>query len=171
MSRSTSDNILAAKMAAETGNAVPPGGMITPWFNGWMGGPVKVVSTNGRKLLVSQRTLYRDSFEEVQGIQPADFGEEELFSWYDSALIDYMRGDWLLIANRGTGEANVEITIGSIRMHDPANPANDFFTIPEGGVITPAFSNFMGGPVTITCTTGQQLLTSQRVLYKDGLYR
>jgi hypothetical protein len=164
-------NILAARLAAATGNAIPPGGIAIPSFSGMMGGPVRVVSTNSRKLLVSQRTLYRDSFEEVQGVQPADFGQEELFSWYDSALVDYMRGDWLLIANRGSGEARVEIDIGSTRMHDPNNPANDFFIIPEGGVITPSFSNFMGGPVKITCTSGQPLLTSQRVLYKDGLYR
>ena len=86
-------------------------------------------------------------------------------------LASFMRGDWILISNQGTGEARVEIHIAGVRMADPDNPGNEFFTIPEGSMIMPQFNNTKGGPVQVSCLTGQPLLASQRVLYKDGLSR
>jgi len=162
---------LLARYSAAGSNPIPPGGIVTPSFEGRMGGPVRVVSTNASKLMVSQRVVFKDSFEEIQGFSPADIGDDLALTWYDSTLIDYMRGDWILVANRGSGEARVEIWVGGSRMHDPSNPGNDYFTVPEGGIITPQFANFMGGPIRVISTTGQQLLVSQRVLYKDGLSR
>lgn len=159
---------LKAVYSSANGNAIPPGGIVTPSFSETMGGPVRVVSTNGRKLMVSQRVLFKDSFDEVQGFSPAAAAPVLTLPWYDSTPVNYMRGDWLLVANRGAGDARVEIWVGHDKMHDPANPANDFFTIPEGGMVTPQFSNLMGGPVWVTSTTGQPLMLSQRVLFKDG---
>lgn len=152
-------------------NAIPTGGMATPSFANLTDGPVRVVSTNAQSLLVSQRVVYKDSFEEVQGVPSAGLAPEQVFSWYDSSLVNYMLNNWVLIANMGTGEATVEIRIGGVKMNDPENPGNDFFTVPENGIITPSFNNYMGGPVEITATSGQPLMVSQRVLYKDGLAR
>ena len=76
-----------------------------------------------------------------------------------------MSGDWILVANEGSGDATVEIWVGGAKMHDPANPGNDFFTVPEGGRVTPLFSNLMGGPVRVVSASSQPLLVSQRVLY------
>lgn len=163
--------ILVARYSTAGGNAIPAGEMVTPRFPNLMTGPVRVVSTNGQPLMSSQRVLYRDSFEEIQGIKPSTLTGDEWFTWYDSMLASFMRGDWILVSNQGTGEARVEIYIAGVRMEDPANTGNEFFTIPEGGMITPQFSNTKGGPVRVTCLTGQPLLTSQRVLYKDGLIR
>ncbi|MHB0866131.1 MAG: glucosaminidase domain-containing protein [Thermoleophilia bacterium] len=162
---------LKAQYRTADGNAIPVGGIVTPVFPGVTDGPVRVVSTNGQKLMASQRVIFRDSFEEVQGIPPTGFSSRQLFTWYDSTLINYMRGNWILVANQGTGDATVEVYIDGIKMHDPDTPANDFFTIPEGGRITPQFANTMGGPVRVVCLTGQPLLMSQRVLFKDGMIR
>jgi len=160
-----------AVYAAAGGNAIPPGGIVTPEFPSLTDGPVQVVSTNGQPLLASQRTIFRDSFEENPGTLPASLSADQWFTWYDSRLVDYMRGDWLLVSNQGTGQATVEIYIGGVKMNDPANPGNDWFTVPEGGRITPQFENVMGGPVLVRSVTGQPLLTSQRVLFKEGLNR
>lgn len=111
------------------------------------------------------------SFNEVAGIPEAALASSFYFPWYDSTLIDYMRGDWLLVSNMGTGTATVEIYIGEWKMNDPEHPGNDYFSVPEGGSVTPHFWNFRGGPVKIVATTGQPLLTSQRLLYKEGLTR
>ncbi|MHB8168746.1 MAG: glucosaminidase domain-containing protein [Thermoleophilia bacterium] len=162
------DNLVAS-YSANTGNPIPPGGIVTPSFPQMMDGPVHVHCLNGQPLLASQRVLFRDSFEEVQGTPPAEIVADQWFSWYDSALADFMRGNWILVANRGSATASVEIYIGGVRMHDPANPANGYFTIPAGGRIAPEFPNTVGGPVHVISTNGQPLLTSQRVLYKDGL--
>lgn len=162
---------LVDRYSAATGDAIPVGSMVTPQYHDVMTGPVHVVSTNGQPLMASQRVLYRDSFEEVQGIKPGSLTSEQWFTWYDSMLSSYMRGDWILISNQGSGEATVEIYVGGIKMNDPNNPGNDFFTVPQGGIITPQFTNLKGGPVRVVCLTGQPLLMSQRVLYKDGLIR
>ncbi len=163
--------VLRARYSAAGGNPIPAGGMVTPQFPNVIDGPVQVVSSNGQPLMVSQRVLFRDSFEEVQGTLPARLDTEQYFTWYDSKMENYMRGNWILIANQGTGTATAEVYIGGEKMTDPLNPANDFFTIPEGGRITPAFDNLMNGPVKVICTSGQDLMVSQRVLYKEGLIR
>ena len=161
-------NVLRARYSSATGNAIPPGGRVTPVFPDLMDGPVQAVSTNGQPIMASQRVLNRDSFEEVPGTPPAGLTTEQLFTWYDSQPSNFMTGDWILVANHGSGEATVEIYVGGVKMHDPSNPANDYFTIPEGGRITPQFPNLMGGPVRVVSTTGQPVMVSQRVLYKYG---
>ena len=161
---------LVASYSDATGNAIPPGGIVTPQFDGLMDGPVYVHSLNGQPLLASQRVLFRNSFEEVQG-RPASSIEDQWFPWYDSKRFDYMAGDWLLISNLGSSDARVRIEIGNLRLHDAANPGNDYFTVPARGRITPSFTNLMGGPVHVVSLDGQPLLASQRVLYKDGLIR
>ena len=162
---------LKARYSAAGGNPIAPGGMVTPVFDHVTNGPVRVVSTNGQPLMVSQRVLFRSSFEELQGTPPSRLEPEQLFTWYDSMLSNYMWGNWILVANQGSGDARVEIYIGRNRMRDPANPANDFFTIPEGGRITPQFHNLTDGPVRVVCTSGQPLMVSQRVLFKEALIR
>jgi len=160
-----------ARYSTVVGNPILPGEMVTPTFPHLTGGPVQVICTNDQPIMASQRVVYRESFEEVQGTLPTDLSDTQFFTWYDSTLIDYMWGDWLLVSNMGAGTATVEIYTGEIRMHDQQNPGYDYFTIPEGGTITPHFWNHRGGPIKIVSTTGQPLLTSQRVLYKEGLTR
>jgi len=162
---------LRARYSAAQGNPIPPGAMVTPTFDRVMDGPVRVVSTNGQPLMASQRVLFRNSFEEVQGTLPERLATEQFFTWYDSKLVNYMRGNWILVGNMGSGPATVEIYVGVSKMHDAEHPENDFFTVPEGGRITPQFRNLMDGPVRVVCTSGQQIMVSQRVLFKEGLTR
>ncbi|MHB1003781.1 MAG: hypothetical protein ACYC1B_08165, partial [Thermoleophilia bacterium] len=47
---------------------VPAGGRVTPTFPGQMNGPVQVKSTQeGQQLVVSQRTTFYNSFDELPG--------------------------------------------------------------------------------------------------------
>jgi len=158
--------VLKASYSAAGGNAIAPGGVVAPSFESLTAGPVEIVSTNGQPLLVSQRMLFRDSFEEVQGVPEAGLATEQLFSWYDSTAGSSMGGDWIMVTNPGPGVARVEIRFGPTSMVDPANPGNLYIDIPEGGSISPQFANIMGGPVRVISLTGQPLLSSQRVLYK-----
>lgn len=157
--------------SAASGNAIPAGQMVTPTFPHRTDGPVRVVSTNGQPLMVSQRVIFRQSFEEVLGTLPSGQTSEQWFTWYDSKLFDFMWGDWLMISNLGAGAATVEIRIGDSLMADPDQPGNSYFTIPDHGRITPHFHNLRGGPVRVVATSGQPLMVSQRVLYKEGLVR
>jgi hypothetical protein len=47
-------------------------------------GSVRVVSTNGLKILTSQRVLYDTSFNEVTGYPGDKLSAEYGFPWYDS---------------------------------------------------------------------------------------
>ncbi len=181
---------------------IAPRGRITPQFPGRMGGPVYVTCQDcnqGEKLIVSQRTIFKDSFHEEDGIllepagtfgsstwtypipvpgpgqtipwQPSnDIGADAWFNWYDSKPADNMAGDWILIANLGGTPADANITIGGTSMINPAT-GNTHFPIGAGSIITPHFANLMKGPVFVgcfNCTSGQLLLTSQRVIYKNS---
>ncbi len=139
---------------------VPPGGQITPSFPNTTDGPVKVTSTNGQPLIVSQRVLYLDSFNEVLGVPESKLSTEYHFTWYDSKPENNMRGNWILIGNQDFGDALVDVYIGEELMGS--------YTIPEGGRVTPQFENFMDGPVRVTCTNGKRLIVSQRILYKSS---
>ncbi|MHB9111461.1 MAG: glucosaminidase domain-containing protein [Thermoleophilia bacterium] len=160
------DGALKASYTAAGGNAVASGGIVAPSFVSLTDGPVEIVSTNGQPLLVSQRVLFRDSFEEVQGVPEAGLATDQYFPWYDSTAGSSMGGDWIMVTNPGPGIAQVEIWIGDVLVHDPAHPGTPYFDIPDGGSITPSFANTMGGPVRVVSLTGQPLLASQRVLYK-----
>lgn len=157
---------LKASYTAEGNNAIAPGAVVAPSFAFLTDGPVEVVSTNGQPLLVSQRVLFRDSFEEVQGVPDAGLATDQYFPWYDSTAGSSMGGDWIMVTNPGPGTARVQIWIGETLVHDPAHPGTPYFDIPDGGSITPSFASTMGGPVRVFSVTGQPLLASQRVLYK-----
>ena len=136
---------------------VPAGGQITPDFPNTTDGPVKVTSTNGQPLIVSQRVLYLDSFNEVLGMPESKLSTEYHFTWYDSRPENNMRGNWILIGNQDAGDAIVDVYIGQELMGS--------YTIPEGGYVTQQYAGVMDGPVRVVCTNGNRLIVSQRILY------
>jgi hypothetical protein len=144
---------------------IGPHQSVTPTYPELMDGPVRVVCkdcTGGKKILVSQRILYRDCFEEVQGTAPGGLSDEQYFGWYDFKAANSMNGNWLLIANQGVGNAVVDVYIGA----SPTPIAS--YNIGEGNRVTPQFPEVMDGPVRVLSRHGQPLMVSQRVLYKDS---
>lgn len=138
---------------------------VTPTYPDLRDGPVRVICTDcttGQKIMVSQRTLYRDSFEEVQGTPPAGLTEREFFGFYDYTAASSMNGNWLLIANQGVGETTVDVYIGS-----SATPLATY-KIGEGDRVTPMFPELQDGPVRVVSRNNQPLMVSQRTLYKDS---
>lgn len=142
------------------GYTIGEGERITPTFDNVMSGPVKVVSTNGKRLIVSQRVLFKDSFEEVQGLASSDFGTDLWFTWYDSKAGNGMRGNWILVANTSQQTANVDIYIGGTYMESRQ--------VAAGGEIIPSYYDTMAGPVRVVCTNGVPIMATQRVIYLDS---
>jgi len=112
--------------------------------------------------MVSQRVLYRDSFEEVQGTPPAGLTEKEFFGWYDFTAANDMRGNWLLIANLGTGTTTVDVFIG------PSPTPLATYDIGEGDRVTPMFPELRDGPVRVSSRNNQPLMVSQRTIYRNS---
>ncbi len=156
---------------------VPGNGRITPQFPGTIGGPVRVVSLDARELLVSQRVLYGDSFNEVMAVRETDLDNDYYFTWYDSLPANNMKGNWILVGNvSDSAAAEVYISIGGQPMLNPGwqqdGSADQYsYRIEPGGVITPSYPDTIGGPVHVTCTNcdaGHNLIVSQRVIYGDA---
>ncbi len=147
---------------------VNPGQEITPHYPNTMDGPVEVISKNGQPLLTSQRVIFGRTFNEVIGVRASDLDTSYYFPWYDSKVEHGMGGNWILVGNEGSTAAHVEIYVGGAKMHDPANPNNDYFTVQPGSEITPTFPGLMAGPVKVISTNGQPLICSQRVIYKSS---
>ena len=144
---------------------IAPHQSVTPTYAELMDGPVRVVCTgcpDGKNILVSQRILYKGSFEEVQGTPPAGLGDELYFGWYDSKKANFMNGNWVLIANQGVSNAVVDVNLGS-----STTPIGTY-RIGEGDRVTPQYYETMDGPLRVTSRGGQPLMVSQRVLFKDS---
>ena len=129
------------------------------WDN-TMGGPVKVISTGGDALMVTQRVFYKNSFNEVAAIEGDNLDSSYYFTWYDSRAAHGMNGNWLLIANEDSQQATVDVYIGANRVGT--------YTINPGKDVTPVYPETMGGPVHVVSTNGMKLMVSQRVVYHDS---
>lgn len=140
--------------------SIPVGGRVTPSYANTTDGPVKVISTNSQPLIVSQRVLYKDSFNEVLGVPESKLGAEYNFTWYDSKRENNMKGNWILIGNMDTEDAVVDVFIGGNLMGR--------YDIPVGGRITPQYPGVMDGPVKVTSVNGQTIIASQRILYMNS---
>ncbi|MBI5871266.1 MAG: hypothetical protein HZB44_10010 [Actinobacteria bacterium] len=139
---------------------IPVGGRVTPSYPDTTDGPVRVVSTNMQPLIVSQRVLYKDSFNEVLGVPESKLSSEYVFTWYDNKPENSMRGNWVIIGNMDTGDAAVDVYIGGTLMGS--------YVVPEGGRATPSYPDVMDGPVRVVSTNGKKLIVSQRMLFKDS---
>ncbi|MFA5802092.1 MAG: IPT/TIG domain-containing protein, partial [Thermoleophilia bacterium] len=152
---------LGDSVTAAADVAVPAGGSLH-WqsFLPRTTGPVHVVSSNGQPLIVSQRVLYKNSFNEVQGAYATDLGTGARFNWYDN-LTPGIVGDWILVGSAGTG-TDMNIQIGALAAGTP-NIASK--------TTVPSIFPMAGGPVEVACSGcggSDKFVISQRVLYKDS---
>ena len=133
---------------------IPPGGRVTPQYDGFIGGPVIV--TSDIDVFASQRALFNGSFNEYAGISETSLGTDYYFTWYDNR--DSNMQAWMLVGNpSATLSANVNITIGD------GSVVDEDYVIPPGGRITPQYDSFIGGPIIVTSDI--DVFASQRALF------
>lgn len=136
-----------------------------PAFPGTMGGPVKVAALEGTPEIISQRSLYNDSLEEINGFAEDRLTSHYYFSWYDT--VSPGARDWVLIANPGASTVAADIYIAGEKMN--TSP----YSINPGGIVTPEFRNVIGGPVEVVAyapgdpLSPRNVMATQRVLW-DG---
>lgn len=131
---------------------------VTPKYSGVVNGPVKVVSTTGGGLLVSERVTCNGSFSELPAVPQDELSSEQLLAWYDEQSPGMK--NWVLIANQGSQTAEVDVIIaGEIKGH---------YTVPAGSIVAPEFPQTMNGPVRVVANNGQPLSVSSRVLYNGA---
>lgn len=135
-------------------------------YAGIMGGPVKVLSLGGSSQVVSKRTLYGDSFEEINALEESRLDSHYYFTWYDAKSPGAK--DWVLIANPGETTVEADIYIAGRKMN--ASP----YQIAAGSYTTPEFPGIMGGPVEIVAyepgnpSVPRKVIASQRVIWSGN---
>lgn len=95
------------------------------------GGPVKITSTTGQPLIVSQQVRFKGSFMEVLATGLNHLAQNYVFK-EEAAPQDQILASRILIGNPGTGGVRVEIRTGGRLLSDPDNPGNDYLLIAGG---------------------------------------
>ncbi len=130
--------------------SIAPGGDVTPNFPGVIGGPVEVTVTGG-DAIISQRSIWGPSFEEVPG--SASLASDYHWTWYDESEPGVR--NWVMIANPNTSAVHYQVLVsGNVVTQGNLGPGA--FAIPE-------FPGTIGGPVEVTASGN--VVASQRVLW------
>lgn len=159
----------------KSGGPIAPGANETPVFPGVMGGPVRVKTypdaahTTLAKSIVSQRSLWGPSFEEVLGKPYATLAPSYYWTWYDQKSAGAR--NWVLVANPSTADT-ITATV-SFTDQDTGMPVSVSSDIAPTGRWTPMFPGRMGGPVVVRAyraggswpADARNVITSQRVLW------
>lgn len=146
------DVFIAGRKMNSSPYRINAGGCATPEFPGVLGGPVEVTAyepgspSTPRKVIVSQRVIWSGNFNEVMGIPASQLASDYHYTWYD--MKSEGASDWVLISNPGSSEMVAEVSVGGVKMANPAT-GRHYFRISAGGTISPSFPGVMGGPVEV----------------------
>lgn len=160
-------DVLINSQLVDSNAALASYGTWTPSFPGMMAGPVEVICRDCKpndKLVVSQRVLFKNTFNEVIMPERADLGTSYKFPWYDNYQPSGMLGDWIMMTNTDpSAAATVDVEVcGAAVSGSP-------FTIPAGTsypIQLPYGTTC--GPVSVTGQGAEKLLVTQRVLFWDS---
>lgn len=149
-----------------------PGQTATVMIPGKVDGPVEVLTVrhnSGIPLnsIVSQRTLWGPSFEEVPGFPYLSLPSLYYWTWYDQQSAGV--SNWVQVANPdGANPLHYEITIAG---QDPApGPTCSKGTLAAGEMTNCQFPDKMNGPVKVQAwnpikTAPMDIVASQRVIW------
>ncbi|HXQ37089.1 MAG TPA: hypothetical protein VN843_23970, partial [Anaerolineales bacterium] len=137
--------------------SIAPGARVFPRY-GINAGPVHVVSTNGVNIFTSERTKFKNSFNEVMGYPGDQLATEYWFTSYDDkGMITY-----LVVGNPSTSQtAEVDVYIGGNKMNT-SGPIQ----IAPGQRVFPRYG-INAGPVQVVSTNGVDIFTSERTRFGE----
>ncbi|MHB1390995.1 MAG: M4 family metallopeptidase [Thermoleophilia bacterium] len=143
--------------------SVVPNQSLPVSYDGVMGGPVTLASLDGGAAIVSRRTLYGDSLDEVAGMDESRLTSHYVFTWYDAQSPG--ASDWILIANPGATAVQADIYIAGKKMNSVP------YSIAAGTSVAPEFPGVMAGPVDVIAyepgapSVPRNVMATQRVLW------
>ncbi|MHB8793204.1 MAG: M4 family metallopeptidase [Thermoleophilia bacterium] len=142
---------------------VDPANATAASFNGTSGGPIRVESLDGKQEIISKRTLYGDSFEEITAMEEERLDDTYFFTWYDAQSSGSR--DWILIANPSATAVEADVYIDGQKMNTTP------YRVEAGAFVAPEYAGIMGGPVVVvgyepgSPSAPRNILVSQRVLW------
>ncbi|HXQ32594.1 MAG TPA: hypothetical protein VN843_01100, partial [Anaerolineales bacterium] len=145
------------KMNTSGSIQIAPGQRVFPRY-GINAGPVHVVSTNGVNIFTSERTKFKNSFNEVMGYPGDQLATEYWFTSYDDkGMITY-----LVVGNpHETQTAEVDVYIGGNKMNTSGS-----IQIAPGQRVFPRYG-INAGPVRVVSTNGVEVFASERTRFGE----
>lgn len=144
-------------------------------YMGKMGGPLRVNASNNLPL-VSERSLFGNSFEEIWAVPYDELDSHYWWPVYDSSTQGMK--NWILAANPWENQENI---IAKIRIHRPPSEGGDIIeskNLAPGETWTPIYQGVFGGPVEMTAwaasgseynpADARKVIASQRVLWNGA---
>lgn len=169
----TFDQYLQAEHLNSSPLTVDPGRAIPERFVDKFGGPLKVVTGNSNASLISERSLFGNSFEEIWATPYDELDSHYYWPWYDGNSMS----DWVMVANPRENTDSV-IVKAVLHIGDPSFPFPDpsqTKQLAPGESWPCAFNGWIGGMVEVTAwsangsesnpTDARKVIASQRVLY------
>jgi hypothetical protein len=126
-------------------------------------GPVKVISTNGTKIVASERVAYSpdggttwSSYSELMGLPINQVATSYTFPWYNNLDLNSQ----LRFGNVGTANTTVTVTIGGV--------VKGTYNLAPNASQRISYAGLDAGPVRITSSGNVPIIASMRVAYFDG---
>ena len=134
------------------------GGAVSKFYDGVVGGPVVVQSTNGVNILASEHRNYQASFSETLG-----YPDNQLTTkyWFTRYAYNSNVKTWILVANPDPSQtANVSVYIGD------GNTPIESFSLAAGATVSKFYDGVVGGPAQVVSTNGVKILASEHRNYQ-----
>jgi hypothetical protein len=135
----------------------PNGGMRTS-YAGANSGPARVISTNNKAVVASQRVIYGGgSYSEMMGLPFEQLSKEYLFPYYNNVAMDSQ----LRVSNVGGADTTITVYLGTQQI--------DQYTLAAGGATRKNYPGKNSGPLRVT-SSSSNILATIRVLYAGSSY-
>lgn len=141
-------------------------------YMGKMGGPLRVNASNNLPL-VSERSLFGNSFEEVWAVPYDELDSHYWWPVYDSSTPGMK--NWILAANPWENQEDITVRI---RINRPDSDLTETHTLAPGETWTPIYTGVFGKPVEMTAWSAsgsefnpadaRKVIASQRVLWNGA---
>lgn len=146
---------------------VPQGQTVPIFFNDFLGGPIRV-SSQDPYLMVSERSLFGNSFEEVWATPYDKLESHYYWPWYDNVNMK----NWVMVANPLENYQDVWAQVKVKGGHQAVKK------LAPGEAWTPEFPGVMNGPVEVkawrdggseySSNDARKVIASQRVLWNGA---
>jgi len=156
---------------------VGPGQALPERYDSRFGGPLKVVTGNSGDSLISERSLFGNSFEEIWATPYSELDSYYRWPWYDG----YNSNEWIMVANPPENNEDILATV-TLYLSDPV--AWTTYEYEKTRVLAPgeswpcSFEGHMADSVTVDAfrATGirgnpddaRKVIASRRALYRGA---
>jgi hypothetical protein len=126
-------------------------------------GPIRVVSTDGKKIIAAMRVIWqetgeRTSYSELMGLPAEQLSSEYWFPWYNNLATTAMNQQFRF-GNADSTSTTIEVYVGETMLESYPNIAP--------GVSLQASYAINNGPIRIVSTDGKKIIAAMRVIWKE----